>query len=185
MSYRQFIWVSRGTCWVFMVILMAAPSDASMMKKVISIQITVDGVLCYYEDLAGAEEGHVSEPLLVTGLLSAMAALVREITRKGVLRKIESPPVKFYALQAMETPQVIVSMFTDISFPDYLCDIVLGEISEFFLEKYVGTLISWTGENLTMELSPHIRRIIAEDLDKYSVKQDSVSEQQEAQRIES
>jgi hypothetical protein len=168
-----------------MVILMATPIDEpAMIKKVHSIQITVDGVLCYYEDLGGVEEGHVSEPLLVTGLLSAMAALVREITRKGVLRKIESPPVKFYALQAMETPQVIVSMFTDISFPDYLCDIVLGEISQFFLEKYVGTLISWTGENLTMELSPYIRKIMVEYLDKYSVKQVSESGEQEAQRVQ-
>ena len=158
--------------------------DDSMMNKVHSIQITVDGVLCYYEDFGGSEEGHVSEPLLVTGLLSAMAALVREITKKGVLRKIESPPVKFYALQAMETPQVIISMFTDMSFPDYLCDIVLGEIAQFFLEKYVGSLISWTGENLTMELSPHIKRIITEDVDKYSAKemsQDEVAAEQKAE----
>jgi hypothetical protein len=150
---------------------MAPLIDDSMMKKVHSIQITVDGVLCYYEDFGGSEEGHVSEPLLVTGLLSAMAALVREITKKGVLRKIESPPVKFYALQAMETPQVIISLFTDMSFPDYLCDIVLGEIAQFFLEKYVGSLVSWTGENLTMEISPYIKKIIAEDIDKYSAKE--------------
>nr|MDO8134791.1 hypothetical protein [Candidatus Njordarchaeum guaymaensis] len=147
---------------------MASSSDNSMKKKVHSVQITVDGVLCYYEDFGGKEEGPVAEPLLVTGLLSAMAALVREITKKGVLRKIESPPVKFFASQAVETPQVIISMFTDISFPDYLCDIVLGDISEFFLEKYVGCLVSWTGENLTMELSPYMRKIVEEDIAKYS-----------------
>lgn len=147
---------------------MASSSDDSMRRKVFSVQITVDGVLCYYEDFSGKEDGPLAEPLLVTGLLSAMAALVREITKKGVLRKIESPPVKFFASQAVETPQVIVSMFTDIDFPDYLCDIVLGDISQFFLEKYVGCLISWTGENLTMELSPHLRRIVQEDIEKYS-----------------
>jgi hypothetical protein len=163
---------------------MAPILDDSMMKKVYSIQITVDGVLCYYEDFGGSEEGHVSEPLLVTGLLSAMAALVREITKKGVLRKIESPPVKFYALQAMEAPQVIISLFTDISFPDYLCDIVLGEISQFFLERYVGALVSWTGENLTMELSPHIKKIIAEDVKEYSTKEISKDEQVAAQKAQ-
>jgi hypothetical protein len=163
---------------------MAPILDDSMMKKVHSIQITVDGVLCYYEDFGGSEEGHVSEPLLVTGLLSAMAALVREITKKGVLRKIESPPVKFYALQAMETPQVIISLFTDMSFPDYLCDIVLGEIAQFFLEKYVGTLVSWTGENLTMELSPYIKKIIAEDVKEYSAKEMSEDEQVAAQKAQ-
>jgi hypothetical protein len=163
---------------------MAPILEDSMMKKVHSIQITVDGVLCYYEDFGGSEDGHVSEPLLVTGLLSAMAALVREITKKGVLRKIESPPVKFYALQAMETPQIIISLFTDIVFPDYLCDIVLGEIAQFFLERYVGSLISWTGENLTMELSPHIKKIITEDVDKYSSKemsQDGLVTEQKAE----
>lgn len=160
---------------------MASTASDSMTKKIHSVQITVDGVLCYYEDFGGSEEGHMAEPLLVTGLLSAMAALVREITKKGVLRKIESPPVKFFALQAMETPQVIISMFTDIVFPDYLCDIVLGEVSEFFLEKYVGTLISWTGENLTMALSPHIKKIVTEGVDKYTAKEMDEGERLEAQ----
>jgi len=150
------------------VIPMASSSDDLMRNKVYSVQITVDGVLCCYEDFGGKDEGPVAEPLLVTGLLSAMAALVREITKKGVLRKIESPPVKFFASQAVETPQVIISMFTDISFPDYLCDIILEDISQFFLEKYVGCLVSWTGENLTMELSPHMRKIVKEDIEKYS-----------------
>ncbi|WXG45119.1 MAG: hypothetical protein WED05_00025 [Candidatus Atabeyarchaeum deiterrae] len=139
--------------------------------KMYSTQITVDGVLCYYDDYRNNAEGCPPEPLLVTGLLSAMAALVREITSQGLLRKIESPPVKFFALQIMETPQVIVSMFTDISFPDYLCDIILGDISQFFLEKYVGSLTDWSGENLTEKLSPHIRKMIEEDVQKYSTVQ--------------
>jgi hypothetical protein len=147
---------------------MTSSCNDLMNKKVFSVQITVDGVLCFYEEFAGKEDGTSIEPLLVTGLLSAMAALVREITKKGVLRKIESPPVKFFASQAVETPQVIVSMFTDINFPDYLCDIILGDISQFFLEKYVGSLVSWTGENLTMELSPHLKRIVNGDIEKYS-----------------
>lgn len=162
---------------------MASPEYSSMRKKVYSMQITIDGILCYYEDFSGIEEGHVSEPLLVTGLLSAMAALVREITRKGVLRKIESPPVKFFALQTMETPQIILSMFTDITFPDYLCDIILGEISQFFLERYITSLISWTGQNLTAELSADIGKIIDEDCEKYSVGQQLQEERTGADRI--
>jgi hypothetical protein len=150
---------------------MASSCSDSINKKVFSVQITVDGVLCFYEEFASKEDGTSVEPLLVTGLLSAMAALVREITHKGVLRKIESPPVKFFASQAVETPQVIVSMFTDINFPDYLCDIILGDISQFFLEKYVGSLVSWTGENLTMELSPHLKKIVNVDIEKYSGRQ--------------
>jgi hypothetical protein len=133
-------------------------------KKVYSIQITVDSVPCYYEDLGNKEGGFVSEPLLVAGLLTAVAALVREITKQGVLRKIESPPVKFFALQVMESPQVIISMFTDNDFPDYSCDIILGEIAEFFLDRYVRTMISWSGENLTMELSPYVKKIIQQSL---------------------
>jgi hypothetical protein len=150
---------------------MASTNDNPMRKKVYSMQITIDGTLCYYEDFSNFEGGKMNEPLLVTGLICAMAALVREITKKGVLRKIESPPVKFYALQTMETPQIILSMFTDVDFPDYLCDIILSEISQFFLEKYVGTVISWTGENLTSELSPHIRKVLDDDCEKYSVSQ--------------
>jgi hypothetical protein len=150
---------------------MAPTNDNAMRRKVYSMQITIDGTLCYYEDFSDFEGGHMSEPLLVTGLLCAMAALVREITKKGVLRKIESPPVKFYALQTMETPQIILSMFTDVTFPDYLCDIILSEISQFFLEKYIGDVISWTGENLTSELSPNIRKTIDNDCEKYSVSQ--------------
>jgi hypothetical protein len=133
-------------------------------KKVYSIQITVDSVPCYYEDLGNKEGEFVSEPLLVTGLLTAVAALVREITKQGVLRKIESPPVKFFALQVMESPQVIISIFTDIDFPDHSCDIILGEIAEFFLDRYVRTMISWSGENLTMELSPYVKKIIQQSL---------------------
>jgi hypothetical protein len=148
------------------------PTDGNpVRKKVHSMQITIDGTLCYYEDFSSIEGGPMNEPLLVTGLICAMAALVREITNKGVLRKIESPPVKFYALQTMETPQIILSMFTDVAFPDYLCDIILSEISQFFLEKYVGTVVSWSGENLTPELSPHIRKVIDDDCEKYSVSQ--------------
>jgi hypothetical protein len=162
---------------------MASPEYSSMRRKVYSMQITIDGILCYYEDFSSIEEGHVKEPLLVTGLLSAMAALVREITQKGVLRKIESPPVKFFALQTMETPQIILSMFTDVTFPDYLCDIILGEISQFFLEKYIGSLISWTGQNLTAELSTDIRKIIDEDCEKYSVGQQLPGERAGADRI--
>jgi hypothetical protein len=153
------------------VIAMASTNDNSMRKKVYSMQITIDGTLCYYEDFSDFEGGHMNEPLLVTGLLCAMAALVREITKKGVLRKIESPPVKFYALQTMETPQIILSMFTDVTFPDYICDIILSEISQYFLEKYIGTVISWAGENLTSELSPRIRKTIDEDCEKYSMRQ--------------
>jgi hypothetical protein len=162
---------------------MASPQYSLVRRKVYSMQITIDGILCYYEDFSGIEEGHVSEPLLVTGLLSAMAALVREITQKGVLRKIESPPVKFFALQTMETPQIILSMFTDVTFPDYLCDIILGEISQFFLEKYIGSLISWTGQNLTSELSADIRKIIDEDCEKYSAEQQVQDERTGADRI--
>jgi hypothetical protein len=133
-------------------------------KKVYSIQIAVDGVPCYYEDLGNKEGGFVSEPLLVTGLLSAVAALMREITKQGALRKIESPPVKFFAQQVMESPQVIISMFTDIDFPDHLCDTILGETAEFFLDRYVRTMISWSGENLTMQLSPYVKKIIQQSL---------------------
>jgi hypothetical protein len=71
-----------------------------------------------------------------------------------------------------------------MSFPDYLCDIVLGEIAQFFLEKYVGTLVSWTGENLTMELSPYIKKIIAEDVKEYSAKEMSEDEQVAAQKAQ-
>ena len=152
-------------------ITMDSASENLMRKKVYSMQITIDGTLCYYEDFSNFEGERMNEPLLVTGLLCAMAALVREITKKGVLRKIESPPVKFYALQTMETPQVILSMFTDVNFPDYLCDIILSEISQFFLEKYMGTVVSWSGENLTSELSPFIRKVIDDDCEMYSVGQ--------------
>ncbi len=169
--------------WTRVVIRMVSPEYSPMRKKVYSMQITIDGTLCYYEDFSGIEEEHVSEPLLVTGLLSAMAALVREITKKGVLRKIESPPVKFFALQTMETPQIILSMFTDVTFPDYLCDIILGEISQFFLERYISSLISWNGQNLTAELSADIRKIIDEDCEKYSVGQQLQEDSTGADRI--
>jgi hypothetical protein len=144
--------------------LMASPFVNTAGKKMYSIHITVDSVPCYYEDLGNKEGGFVSEPVLVTGLLGAIATMVREITRNGVLRKIESPPVKFFVRQVMESPQVIMSMFTDIDFPDHLCDIILGEIAEFFLDRYAGTMISWSGRNLTIELSPYVKKIIQQSL---------------------
>jgi hypothetical protein len=162
---------------------MESVNNNDVRKKVYSMQITIDGTLCYYEDFGESEMGRMREPLLITGLICAMAALVREITKKGVLRKIESPPVKFYALQTMETPQIILSMFTDLSFPDYLCDIILSDISQFFLEKYVGAVISWTGENLTSELSPHIKKVIDDDCEKYSVRQQLQDERTSIQDI--
>ncbi len=162
---------------------MDSTTNDLIKKKVYSMQITIDGTLCYYEDFSTFEGGRMNEPLLVTGLLCAMAALVREITKKGVLRKIESPPVKFYALQTMETPQIILSMFTDVEFPDYLCDIILSEISQFFLEKYVGTVISWSGENLTSELSPYIRKVIDDDCEMYSVGQQLQEERGDVEDI--
>jgi hypothetical protein len=144
--------------------LMASLFVNTAGKKVYSIQITVDSVPCYYEDVGSKEGGFEGEPVLITGLLGAVATMVREITKKGVLRKIESPPVKFFVRQVMESPQVITSMFTDIDFPDHLCDIILGGISEFFLDRYAGAMVSWSGANLTLELSPYIKKIIQQSL---------------------
>lgn len=120
------------------------------------VYIIVDGVVVFYRPYISVDK----DPALVSGFLSAITALSRELSGRVLLKSIEMPPVKISVMQVMESPQVLVALVTSQNFPEHALNKVLNNISVVFLNKFADRILNIGMKDLTNIVKGDIHRAI-------------------------
>ena len=134
--------------------------EAGKHGSISDVYVEVDGASVFHVRYWG----QAVEPNLVTGFLSAIASFARAVSNQAVLKTVSIPPLKIFALQVMEQPQVIVCIIADESFPVLAAEEVLQAVAKVFLDRHSQDVTDLKGTDLTSELRIEVHRAIMSSL---------------------